>query len=47
MSPADEWKAAHKVARAIPRCAGRGKNAAISRLLAMLLDLLRGRRLWS
>ena len=47
MSCPNEWDAAHRIAREIPACAVREKHAAISHLLAMLLDLLRGAREWN
>lgn len=47
MSPPNEWDAAHRIARGIPRTTGPAKREAISALLAMLLDLLRGAREWN
>ncbi len=41
------WLVAHHLAQSIPNCYGNAKYKAISALLALWLDLLRGAREWS
>jgi len=47
VSPQIEWEAAHRIASEIPTCTGRTKHRAISALLELLLDLMRGSRKWN
>jgi hypothetical protein len=44
MSRADGWRTAHRAGLESPGYMGRAKHAAISHLLSMLIELVRGQR---